>query len=165
MPPWRRSESSHDPYQPDPDASPFRQQAQTIAGEIVTPRYAAPQLQPRQAQCSYLFRFSTAVLVCALTTLLYAGWQRTDKRLVMRWLAWMQQHQIEGRIVFVAVYSATLVAMIPGSALAVLAGARCRCCLLTQLLRTAECSHASQSRKTCTLQSGLGCTWLPLCRR
>lgn len=124
MPTCRRSECSDQHNAEHASISPLRQQAQNIAAEIVTPRYASAQVQPQQAQCSCLLRLSTAVLVCTIATLLYAGWQKTDKSIMLQWLAWMQQHQIEGRITFVAVYSATLIAMIPGSLLAVLAGAK-----------------------------------------
>ena len=100
-----------------------RWQADAAAAEILTPSYAAIHAHARsEPRCGLLAKANLGLLLCAVLLALYFSFQ-ADRTLVLRWLNWARHHPVEGRTLFVLVYSASMVAMVPGSLLALLAGA------------------------------------------
>ena len=137
-----------------------RQQAHDIATEILTPTYAnvlrgaSGKLPGQATHCSFLVPAHLLLLACAGGMALYFS-IGIDKSQVLEWLAWARAHRSEGRVLFILVYAASLILMIPGSILALLAGAQ-RCCLAychgkgLQMCHKVVCMQAMSSRRRCS---------------
>ena len=123
MPQSARSDSPWAVPSEDDNLFDTRRQADAAAAEILTPSYAAIHAHARsEPRCGLLAKANLGLLLCAVLLALYFSFQ-ADRTLVLRWLNWARHHPVEGRTLFVLVYSASMVAMVPGSILALLAGA------------------------------------------
>jgi uncharacterized membrane protein YeiB len=125
------------------EQSDARREANAAAMEILTPSYAAIRTHARDTQrCGLLAKANVALLLCAVLLAAYFS-LHADRAALLRWLKWARQHPVEGRCVFVAVYSASMVAMVPGSLLALLAGEQARMLMMSVMTL---CAHVIAAR-------------------
>lgn len=82
-----------------------------------------PQVRPSRNQCASIqWPSSTAVAATFCLLCLLVAASTWDHAYLIVWMKWLQQHEQEGRFVFVLGYAACLLLLLPASVLAVLAG-------------------------------------------
>jgi hypothetical protein len=112
-----------------PTRSVTRQQAQLIAENFLSPSYArlrpsgqqgAPVLGSSVSSTCPISGIQVLLACCMIAAIILAF--RVDRSELIKWLTWARTRRHEGRALFILAYVASLILMVPGSVLALLAG-------------------------------------------
>lgn len=132
------------PVQSPRSSTETRRQADAIATHILSPSFARlreahqpPPAASLTAGCPLAGTRPLLLACCIVAAVVIA--MRTDRTDVMRLMLWARSRKHQGKALFVLLYAASLVLMIPGSILALLAGAPpppAACCVHLCVLRT-----------------------------